>query len=339
MAVMEFKKATKKALKLRIALVGPSGSGKTFTALRMAKGMGGRVALIDTERGSASHYSGEFNFDTLQLNTHAPQEYIKAIQAAGAAGYDVLIIDSLSHAWAGRGGALEQVDKIAGESKSQNSFFAWRSVTPWHNKLIDAILSSPAHVISTMRVKTEYAIENVSGKQVPKKVGLAPIQRDGVEYEFDWVADLDSDGFLKVSKSRFSELVTYSVHHAGEAEGERLRKWCETGEAQAPQADVSQANIGDAVTQAPEAVRMCEDHQAVEFYELIIRLNIHDNAVAASLNKMGVNSFEKLSYAMAEHALVKLRNKAGIAEKETRDVVAMAEKINPEFIPNTKEGV
>lgn len=310
MAAMEFKKATKKALKLRIALVGPSGSGKTFTALRMAKGMGGRVALIDTERGSASHYSSEFDFDTLQLNTHSPQEYIKAIQAAGAAGYDVLIIDSLSHAWAGRDGALEQVDKIAGQSGSKNSFAAWRHVTPWHNRLIDAILSSPAHVISTMRVKTEYAIENVSGKQVPKKIGLAPIQRDGVEYEFDWVADIDADGFLKVSKSRMSAFAEYSVRHAGESEGEMLRAWVETGEKQEP----TPAPVVTPEPDAPPAaaVAMCTIEQVDALEALIMQLGINEDGVNASLKKMGVTSFGQLSYAMAEHALAKLQKMAAV---------------------------
>jgi KaiC/GvpD/RAD55 family RecA-like ATPase len=231
MAALSFRKASKTQSKLRLALVGLSGSGKTYTALRLAKGLGGRVAVIDTERGSASKYAGEVtDFDVLQLESYAPMTFVEAIRLAEAEGYDVLIIDSLSHAWMGKEGALEQVDKAAKRSQAKNSFAAWREVTPQHNAMVDAILQSRCHVIVTMRVKTEYVLEeNERGKKEPKKVGLAPIQRDGLEYEMDVVADLDHEHNFIVSKTRCAALDRYVERNAGDQVAERLKAWLTDG--------------------------------------------------------------------------------------------------------------
>ena len=138
----EFRAASRQQRKGRIGLIGPSGSGKTYTALELATGFGGRIALIDTENSSSELYADRFAFDVLNLDTFAPQTYVQAIQAAEQAGYDVLIIDSLSHAWMGRDGALEMVDKATGKSRSGNSFAAWREVTPL--ALVDAQLRARA---------------------------------------------------------------------------------------------------------------------------------------------------------------------------------------------------
>lgn len=138
---MQFKKATKTQARLRLALIGPSGSGKTYSALAIGKHLGNRVAVIDTERGSASKYADIFDFDALELATFSPLTYVEAIHAAEQAGYDVLIIDSLSHAWMGKEGALEQVDKAARRYQN-NSYAGWRDVTPMHNALIDAMLTA-----------------------------------------------------------------------------------------------------------------------------------------------------------------------------------------------------
>src|SRR3990167_7732496 len=172
-----FNKALKSQAKLRLGLFGPSGSGKTYTALQIASGLGKKIALIDTEYASASMYANIVPFDNCILTSFSPLKYIEAIQFAGKAGYDVVIIDSLSHAWSGKDGALEQVDNAARRSKSQNTYFAWRDVTPLHNAMIDAIKSCPCHVIVTMRSKTEYVIDSAGGKSTPRKIGLAPIQR------------------------------------------------------------------------------------------------------------------------------------------------------------------
>lgn len=229
-----FAPATKAKTKARIALIGPSGSGKTYTALRIAQGIAGqngRIAVIDTEHGSASKYSGDVaNFDVLNLESHAPQTYVEAIHAAEAAGYDVLIIDSLSHAWIGRDGALEQVDKAAKRSQSGNTFNAWRDVTPHHNALVDAFVRCQCHVIATMRSKTEYVLEtNDRGKQVPRKVGLAPVQRDGLEYEADIVAELDIAHTLIITKTRCASLDGAIIDKPDAKLGARILAWLNDG--------------------------------------------------------------------------------------------------------------
>src|SRR5438105_1319497 len=126
---MPFVKATKVDAKLRMALIGPAGSGKTFTALSVAAGLGGRVAVLDSEHGSASKYADLFEFDVIEPETFSPQVYIDAVLEAERAGYGVIVLDSLSHAWAGKGGALEMVDAASRRAKG-NKFIAWGEVTP-----------------------------------------------------------------------------------------------------------------------------------------------------------------------------------------------------------------
>jgi AAA domain-containing protein len=224
-----FRKATKAQSRLRMALTGPSGSGKTYSALAIGQHLGSKLAVIDTERGSASKYADEFQFDVLELENFAPNNYVEAIHAAEEAGYDVLIIDSLSHAWMGKGGALEQVDKAAAKSQSKNSYFAWRDVTPQHNALVDAMLRSKCHVIATMRAKTEYLIENVNGKQTPTKVGLAAIQRDGIEYEFDVAADINLQHQFIPSKTRCKALDGAVIDLPGKQVADILNAWLTDG--------------------------------------------------------------------------------------------------------------
>lgn len=227
---MDFQKATKKQSKLRMALVGPSGSGKTYTALAVATNLGKRVAVIDTERGSASKYSDIFSFDVLELETFSPDTYVEAIAAAASAGYDVLVIDSLSHAWMGKDGALEQVDRAQKRSQSGNSFAAWRDVTPMHNRLVDAMIQARLHIIATMRAKTEYVVEtNERGKQVPRKVGMAPVQRDGLEYEFDVVGDMTLENDFVVSKTRCSTLQGQIIAKPNKPLADTLKAWLEDG--------------------------------------------------------------------------------------------------------------
>lgn len=206
----QFKKATKKQVKARIAIAGPSGSGKTYTGLVAATALaqGGQIAVIDTERGSASLYSDYFDFDVLELEPpFSPLVYKQAIKAAEDAGYGSILIDSLSHAWEGEGGALDLADAATARQRTPNSFTAWREVTPLHREMVDAILQSKAHIVATMRSKTEYAIErSTNGKTNIRKVGMAPIQRAGMEYEFTVVANMDADNRIVISKSRFAPL-------------------------------------------------------------------------------------------------------------------------------------
>jgi hypothetical protein len=238
-----------------MAFVGPAGSGKTYTALKVATAMGGRIALVDTEHGSASKYADKFSFDTLALKTFSPQTHIEAIHAAEQAGYDILIIDSLSHAWMGTGGILNMVDTETGKSKSQNAFTeGWRKATPIHNALVEAILQANLHVIATMRTKTDYVMEKDerTGKTVPKKVGLAPVQRDGLEYEFDIVGDLDIDNNLVITKTRCEALTGARIAKPGEELAKTLKAWLTDGApAPTPAPVAAQATKVSPATPAP----------------------------------------------------------------------------------------
>lgn len=203
-----FKKAQRQLSKLRLAVQGPSGSGKTYGALMLAKGLGEKIAVIDTERGSASLYAdlkGMPEFDVLDLEApYTPEKYIEAIHAAEAEGYDVLIVDSMTHEWDGQGGCLELIDLIARAKFRGNTWSAWSELTPRHRRFVDAMLQSKCHIIATMRSKTETVqTENDNGKKVIQKLGMKAIQRDGMDYEFTVVFDLQADGHLAtVSKDR-----------------------------------------------------------------------------------------------------------------------------------------
>ena len=224
-----FKKAVKHDAKLRLALCGPSGSGKTYTALSIASGLGGPIAHVDTEHGSASKYADIFEFDVLEPTEFDPRRLIETIGDAVNAGYRVFIVDSLSHYWMGKGGELEMVDSAAKRNQG-NSFAAWKHVTPVHNQLIDTIISAPLHIIATLRTKTEWVVEkDDKGKSVPRKIGIAPIMRDGIEYEFDVCGDLDQDNTLTVSKSRCPALAGKVINQPGKQMAEDLKRWLSSG--------------------------------------------------------------------------------------------------------------
>lgn len=217
-----FQKATKTQSRLRLALCGPSGSGKTYSSLKIARHLGKSVAVIDTEHGSASKYADLFDFDVCQLTDFHPSKYLEAIKYAGQSGYDVVVIDSLSHAW------FAELD-LAGKS-----FDGWKNVRPLERALIDAMLASPAHIIGTMRTKTEWVMEeyvNKSGKTcvAPKKVGTAPIQASGIEYEFDLSGEIDLNHLLTISKSRCPELSNTTHLNPGQELAETMLNWLSDG--------------------------------------------------------------------------------------------------------------
>lgn len=223
-----FKKATREAKKLRAALIGPTGAGKTRTALEMAKAFG-RVALIDSEHGSATMYADLVDFDHMELSSFAPERYIEAIEEAEAEGYDILIIDSLSHAWAGKDGILAYVDKRKSGDPKQ-SMSAWGSATPIQNRLVEKLLTCNLHLIVTLRSKMEHLIEkDEHGKTTVRKIGLQPVQRDGIEFEFDVICDIDQDNLLKVTKTRIDDIKGIEVMQANEALGGKIKSWLDAG--------------------------------------------------------------------------------------------------------------
>lgn len=212
----------------RLALAGPSGSGKTWTALTTARELSPRVAVIDTERGSAKKYAGEgeFSFDVLEMTHFDPRELVKALGAAGAGGYGCVVVDSLSHFWMGSGGMLEQVDNAAKRSYGGNGFGGWKEARPMERQMIEALLGYPGHVIVTMRTKTEWVLEtNSKGKQEPRRIGTKPEQREGIEYEFDLVADMDLEHNLIVSKSRIQPLADLVVKRPDGMLGQQILAW------------------------------------------------------------------------------------------------------------------
>lgn len=226
---MLFEKAIKHEAKLRLAIAGPAGSGKTYTGLRIAKGLanGGKIAVVDTEHGSASKYADLFDFDVMEmLPPFHPDRFVEAIQGAQMAGYSVVVLDSLSHAWNGTGGLLELVDKFAAQSNSKNTFMAWKQGTPIYNKLVDRIIQSNIHVIATMRTKQDYVLElDDRGKQKPVKVGLAPVQREGFEYEFDVVMNMDTDNQGVITKTRCPALSGGVFKKPGQDVSDILVEW------------------------------------------------------------------------------------------------------------------
>lgn len=241
---MEIRKAERRKAKLRLGIAAPSGGGKTYSALLMAFGLGGKIGLIDTEHGSGDLYAHLGDYSVISIEApYTVTKYVQAIQAFEAAGYDVVIIDSLSHAWAGDGGLLDKQGKMA--DRGTNSFAAWRTITPEHNTLVDTMLRSPCHIIATMRSKQEYVLEtNDKGKQQPKKVGMAPVQREGMEYEFTVMLDVDMNHIASASKDRTS-LFDGRFFKIGKETGQELLTWLETG-AEGPNLDAILKSINDA---------------------------------------------------------------------------------------------
>ena len=226
-----FRQATKRQAKLRLAIDGPSGAGKTWTSLSIASRLGTRTAVIDTERGSASLYSDTYHFDVAEMSPpFEPHIAVETIRQAERAGYDVLVIDSLSHFWEGEGGVRDMVD-AASERAHGNTFAGWKVGTPAYRHLVDTILAADMHILVTMRSKTEWVLEtNERGKQVPRRVGMAPVMRGGIEYEFTVVVDPDLSHQAIVTKSRCAEIADrlYPAHREADL-AESLKTWLAAG--------------------------------------------------------------------------------------------------------------
>lgn len=229
MSEFMFEPATKAQAKARIALDGPSGSGKTWTSLIIATTLGEKVAVIDTEHGSASKYADHFAFNRLNLGNYDPRVLVQALAAASASGHDVVIVDSLSHFWMGAGGMLEQVDHAA-KRAGGHGMSGWKEMRPYERQMVDALLAWPGHIIVTMRVKTDWVEgENSRGKRQMIKVGTKAEQREGIEYEFDIVGSLDLDNELTVTKSRCPAVSGLIVPKPSKDFAEVIRAWLDDG--------------------------------------------------------------------------------------------------------------
>jgi hypothetical protein len=238
---MKLKKATRTQVKLRLGLSGTSGSGKTYSALLLAKGMvndWSKIAVIDTENSSASLYSnlGEYNVLDLQA-PYSPERYIEAIKACENAGIEVIIIDSITHEWEGKGGCLEICEQITQASASKNSYMAWGKVTPRHQSFIEAILQSKCHIITTVRRKQDYEMsKNSAGKTVVEKAGLKEVTREGFEYELTLNLNIDSGHMITASKDRTGLFMDKPSFVISEETGKVIMEWCAMGEEVIPDA-------------------------------------------------------------------------------------------------------
>jgi ABC-type oligopeptide transport system ATPase subunit len=253
-----FTRAVREQIKLKMGIVGPSGSGKTWTALMLAQhiaGAGGKVALIGTEPGAARKYANHFTFDEVELTNYHPDSFIAAINAAVHYGYDILVIDSLSDEWDNTGGILDIVNTAEKrQTKNSNKFAAWGDATPLHNAFLQAITSSNIHVIGTMRAKTEYVMEEYTDrsgrkKTKPVKVGLKPVQRDGIDYELDVIGEMDTDNTMTISKTRCTELHGAVIQRPGAELATALKAWVDGGEVPQPRPGPI---ISSNVTQQPQ---------------------------------------------------------------------------------------
>lgn len=223
---MNLRKSERKQAKIKLALQGSAGSGKTYSSLLLAKGLSNgdlsQVAIIDTENGSADLYShlGEYNVLTLEA-PYTPENYIKAIEVCENAGMKVIILDSISHEW---DELLDFHSKLAG-----NSFTNWAKVTPRQKAFVDKILQTKTHVIATMRTKQDYVLNQKDGKFTPEKVGLKSVQRDGIDFEFTLVFEIDIKHFALASKDRTGLFAGRPDFFITEKIGKEILQWCEDG--------------------------------------------------------------------------------------------------------------
>jgi hypothetical protein len=222
---MNIQKAQRKKAKIKMALQGPSGSGKTYSSLQVAYGLCGdwsKVAVIDTENGSANLYAhiGEYNVIELSV-PHSPESYIQAIETCEKSGMEVIILDSVTHEWEY---LLDYHASLQG-----NSFTNWSKVTPRHNAFVQKILSSPSHIICTVRTKTDYVMNEKNGKLVPEKVGLKSVQRDGLDYEMTLVFDLDIKNNALASKDRTGLFYGKPEKRLSAQDGKKIAEWCNSG--------------------------------------------------------------------------------------------------------------
>ena len=255
---MQLRKATRKKAKIRLGLSAVSGGGKTYSAILVAKGLCGdlsRVAVIDTENGSADLYAHLGEYNVLPLTPpFAPERYIEAIRACEKAGMEVIIIDSISHEWDGKGGCLEIVESLGGKYQD------WAKVTPRHQAFLEAILHSPCHVITTVRRKQDYEMVKEGNKVKVEKAGLKEVTREGFEYELTINLEMDTNHMATASKDRTNLFMGKPAFLPSEKTGEIIAQWCEQGE--------EEFNVVKPGSEWYEKVELCSTQkELVELYQ------------------------------------------------------------------------
>lgn len=223
---MQLRKSERKRAKIKLALQGSAGSGKTYSSLLLAKGLTNgdfsKVAIIDSENGSSDLYAHLGDYNVLSLSPpFTPEKYVEAIEVCEKANMDVIVIDSLSHCWEY---LLDYHSKMAG-----NSFTNWAKIKPLEKVFLNKILQSPTHIIATMRTKQDYVLQQKNGKFIPEKVGLKSISRDGTDYEFTLVFDVDIKHFATSSKDRTGLFMGKPEFTINSATGKKILDWCNNG--------------------------------------------------------------------------------------------------------------
>lgn len=241
---MELRKAERKQVKIKLGIQGPAGSGKTFSSLLLAYGITGdwtKIAIVDTENHSADLYAHLGNYNVISLDSpFSPEKYIDAIKICEDAGMEAIIIDSISHEWEGQGGILEIHSNMIG-----NSFTNWNKVTPRHNVFVQYLLQSSCHIIATIRTKQDYVLNEKNGKFVPEKVGLKGVTREGLDYEFTIVFEVDIKHNATASKDRTGLYMDKPPFLINENTGKRIKRWC-----------VEDFNINDLIHQISESEKI-----------------------------------------------------------------------------------
>lgn len=311
-----FQRAQRTQAKLRLAIDGPSGSGKTYSALLIAKGLAGgdlsKVALIDTERGSGSLYADLGPYAVAEMDPpYSPKKFMGALDAAVDEGFAVIVIDSLSHAWAGEGGVLDYVDNVAKTQTRGNSFTAWKAGTKVQNELVDHILSMPCHVIATMRTKTEWVIEeNEKGKKVPRKIGMAVKQRDDVEYEFTTYLNMSREEHIATASKDRTGIFDGRFVVPSEEMGQEFLTWLGSAAPEPPKRQTirdEQAEQAPAVSGNHEPAQSGEPNghitrtQAQHLHEMLIAKGAESSWFLREMHEKGVGDGEHLTSLPAQH--------------------------------------
>lgn len=281
---LQLRKATRSKAKLRVGFGGPSGSGKTYSALLVASGMTSwdKIAVIDTENGSADLYQdmtvkyaditgGHEPFNVIPLTApFSPERYIEAIKMCEDAGIEIIIIDSITHEWDGKGGCLEIADQVTQASTSKNSYTAWAKVTPRHNAFVQKILQSPCHIFTCVRKKQDYDMsKNDKGRTEIVKVGMKEITREGFEYELTLSFDLNILHYAKASKDRTELFMDVPEFKPTQETGMMLTEWANTG------AEPVVAPVESELPAAPpakEKVKMITKDQADKIFDLWLKV-------------------------------------------------------------------